>query len=197
MPQSVQPKKRIEEVMSDFKKGKLVDTTGKKISDKEKALAFALKSAGISSDSLVKAEMFNKIQHLRKQVEVKLQKEIAKSETQDSQLIETFAKDKVGVSKIEDIANKLNMSKDEFVEKAFSLLSGFLSEGRGAGRSIEDFDPEEVKMGRLVEQEHTKNPYLIDRIVLDHLSEREDYYSFGKKKGLFDELKKSKGAKRK
>jgi len=194
MPQSAIPQKsKIEEVMTEFKKGKLFDDKGKKVTDMEKALAYALNSAGISARGLMKAELFNKVQHLRKQVEIKLQREIAKEDSQETKVLDTFAKTKVDIKKVDDIAGKLNMDREEFIEKAFSLLTEVLADGKGAGKNIEDFDPEEVSMGRLVEQEHTKNPYLIDRIVVDHLAERKDYYSFGKKKGIFDELKKSRG----
>jgi len=40
-----------------------------------------------------------------------------------------------------------------------------------------DFDPKELKMGILVEFEHTDNPEYAKAIAKDHLSECSDYYT--------------------
>lgn len=187
-------KNKMEEVMIAFKSGKLKNSLGKTVTDKETAIAMSLKSVGISETTLMKAEMFNKIQLLRKQVEVRLQKELAKDDSVEKKIVEFFkTTDKVDDTTVHAFADKLGIDTHEFEEKIYTLLSSFLYGGKGKGRKIEEFDPEEVSMGRLVESEHTSNPYIAEKIVVDHLTEQPDYYSFGKKKGVFDELKKSRG----
>lgn len=63
--------------------------------------------------------------------------------------------------------------------------------GKGDGKSVSDYDPEQVKMGRVVESEHTQDPEKIDEIVCDHLEENPQYYSKLKSAHLADELDKS------
>jgi hypothetical protein len=60
---------------------------------------------------------------------------------------------------------------------------------RGIKLKPEDVDPEELAMGRKVELEHTTDPAVAERIVLDHLAENPAYYSKLRKAGLADELK--------
>ena len=69
--------------------------------------------------------------------------------------------------------------------KAESIVDTLLEH---CGSCPEDFDQQELAMGRKVEMEHTDNPEEATRIAIDHLKERGDYYSFGKKKGVFPEL---------
>jgi hypothetical protein len=65
--------------------------------------------------------------------------------------------------------------------------------GKGDNKKDSDFDPKEIKMGKKVESEHTKDPETVREIVHDHLSEKgkkhKHYYSELKKAGLADELK--------
>jgi hypothetical protein len=49
----------------------------------------------------------------------------------------------------------------------------------------------EFKLGRKVESEHTDDATARDEIVRDHLYDNPAYYSEGRDKGIFDELKKS------
>ena len=56
-------------------------------------------------------------------------------------------------------------------------FSADLSGGRGAGMNPLDFDQKQVEMGIKIEMEHTNDPLVAMRIVLDHLSEISDYYS--------------------
>ncbi len=44
-------------------------------------------------------------------------------------------------------------------------------------RKIKDFNPKEVKIGMEVEKEHTLDECIREKIVLDHLSEIDDYYT--------------------
>ncbi len=47
----------------------------------------------------------------------------------------------------------------------------------GRGMKIKDFNPKEVKIGMEVEKEHTLDECIREKIVLDHLSEIDDYYT--------------------
>ena len=62
--------------------------------------------------------------------------------------------------------------------------------GKGDKKSIKDFNPKEVEMGRKVEMEHTSNPKIAEEILSDHLTENPRYYSKLKESGLADELNK-------
>ena len=61
-------------------------------------------------------------------------------------------------------------------------LPGGLSEGM----SPEDFDPEQLEIGTEVEMEHVGpgNRDLAQEIAMDHLVEREDYYTLLDEAGL-------------
>ena len=65
-----------------------------------------------------------------------------------------------------------------------TIVSGTLKGGRGDDAKIGDFDPVQVRMGLKVEKEHTDNPRIALKIVLDHLREKKDYYSRLKRAGL-------------
>ncbi len=63
------------------------------------------------------------------------------------------------------------------------MLYGFLSGGLSKGKPIEA-DETEIKMGMEVEKEHSSNPVIVHKIVMDHLVEHKDYYTRLKKAGL-------------
>lgn len=63
--------------------------------------------------------------------------------------------------------------------------------GKGDDKSLSSFNPKEVKMGRIVEKEHTKYPKVAGEITADHLTEDPHYYSKLKDAGLADELEKT------
>ena len=52
-----------------------------------------------------------------------------------------------------------------------------LKGGLGDKKSLEDFDQEEVKLGKEVESEHTKDKKYVEEIVADHLTEDPHYYT--------------------
>lgn len=49
--------------------------------------------------------------------------------------------------------------------------------GAGDYKSLDQFEPEQVKMGMQVEMEHTNDPAVASEIVADHLSEDPEYYT--------------------
>jgi hypothetical protein len=61
----------------------------------------------------------------------------------------------------------------------------FLRGGEAEGMYIEDFDPEQLRIGQQHELEHTKvNSYIALLIAADHLAEDPDYYHKLEKAGL-------------
>jgi hypothetical protein len=65
-----------------------------------------------------------------------------------------------------------------------------LQGGKGDGKKVTDFDPEQLAMGVEVEMEHTDDSDEALQIAMDHLTEDPEYYTKLKKAGLADELKK-------
>jgi len=57
---------------------------------------------------------------------------------------------------------------EDFTEAGFAIEKGF---------TVDDADPEELKVGIKIEMEHTSNPKFAERIALDHLAEIPDYYT--------------------
>jgi hypothetical protein len=93
-------------------------------------------------------------------------------------------------SDVHALADKLQIDPHEFEEVIYKLLTGFL---KGVGKHkevpIDKFNPEEIKMGIEVEQEHTDSKAIALQIAKDHLSEIPDYYTRLKK--MEDQAKKS------
>lgn len=56
--------------------------------------------------------------------------------------------------------------------------------GRSKGKSILDFDINQVRIGTRHELEHTKDSKVAQRIAMDHLAEDPDYYRKLRKVGL-------------
>jgi len=87
-----------------------------------------------------------------------------------------------------NIDELLKISKTIDSEELENLINNW--EGNGKHLTKEDVDPEEFRMGEIVESEHTKNPKLRERIILDHLFDNDRYYSEGRDGKLqLEELK--------
>lgn len=75
---------------------------------------------------------------------------------------------------------------------ARSLRQGKVAEalhgGKGEGKKVTDFDPEQLAMGVEVEMEHTDDSDEALQITMDHLTEDPKYYTKLKGAGLADEL---------
>lgn len=67
---------------------------------------------------------------------------------------------------------------EEAAYRLAGLMATFLKEGKFAesGRSVDEFDPHQVEIGLEVEAEHSNDPVIQLKTVLDHLVEIEDYY---------------------
>ena len=84
-------------------------------------------------------------------------------------------------STVDELLSKLNISKDNLIAVMFSFLQDFLGSGKYIEKKPTKLNKSELKMGKKVEMEHTKNPLIAFRIAIDHLSEIPDYYSRLKK----------------
>jgi hypothetical protein len=77
---------------------------------------------------------------------------------------------------VHSFAEDEGINKHKFEEIIYELLGSFLGEGKSKDFKGK-YDPEQIKMGIKVEMEHTTNPLLSLKIVKDHLSEFNDYYT--------------------
>jgi len=100
-------------------------------------------------------------------------------------IMNMFTKDnKVTVSDITKLSDKLGYSEKDVEETIYSLLTSFLNKGKynESGKQIK-FDEKELEMGIKVEMEHTNDKDLAERIAKDHLTEipgtgnNDGYYS--------------------
>ena len=81
------------------------------------------------------------------------------------------------VSQIRDEGSPCReMLKQEFgidVDEFQDQVAG----GKGDLAEPSDFEVDQIKQGVEVEMEHTDDPYIALEIVLDHLTEADDYYT--------------------
>jgi hypothetical protein len=168
---------KIETVMREFKEGKLKDSHGKTVTDKDQAIAISLSEAGVSRKSLEKSEILNKIRVLKAQAQRLLYKELAKDESIETQLIEYFKTHKnPNDSEVHALAEKLNISPHDLEGKIYSILSSFLAGGLSGGKD-KPVDEKELEMGVAVESEHTDDKEIARKIATDHLFEDSLYYT--------------------
>lgn len=100
-------------------------------------------------------------------------------------IMNMFTKDnKVTVSDVANLSEKLGYSEKDVEEAIYSLLTSFLNKGRyNTSKKEIKFDPKELEMGIKVELEHTDDKDLAERIAKDHLIEipgtgnNDGYYS--------------------
>jgi len=76
-------------------------------------------------------------------------------------------------------AEQNGLDEHQVEEIIYALLSSVLNAGQAKKKAIspDDVDPKELAKGIKVEQEHTTNEFLAERIALDHLAEMPDYYT--------------------
>ena len=68
-----------------------------------------------------------------------------------------------------DEINQIAQDKEE----AGEMIAG----GKGEGKSVNEFDPEQILMGMRVEMEHSDDPMVALEICIDHLTENPEYYT--------------------
>jgi hypothetical protein len=79
------------------------------------------------------------------------------------------------------------MLKDKNYIPKIILEKQQLRGGKGDKTTPKDVNKKELKLGKKVEKEHTKNKEKRQEIALDHLTEDPKYYSKLKKSKLVDE----------
>ena len=172
---------KVSQVMREFSDGKLKDSHGKNVTDKNQAIAIAMNAAGLSNKSLQKAEIKNKLRMYRSVLNNILKKELMDDKSIKAEIIKLFKQDKpIADSDVHALADKLQISPDKMEEQIYNILRSFLSGGMSQGK-IEDVNPDELAMGIKIESEHTDDPILQEKIARDHLAEDKNYYSKLKK----------------
>jgi len=183
---------KVSSCMTKFKDGQLKDRHGNIVTDKDQALAIALNEAGLSRKTLEKAEVLNKIKVYKSQIKKMIQKQDAKEEALFDKIIQFFQENpNPDDSKVHDFAEKNNIDTHKLESVIYMILSDFLSGGASKGVN-NNYDENEIKLGMIVEAEHSSIPALQRKIVYDHLAENPAYYSDGRDKGVFIELENSK-----
>ena len=94
-------------------------------------------------------------------------------------------------SVVHELSDKMKIETHEFEDHIYELLGSFIGAGMSVKKNIteKDVDPKQLEIGIEVEYEHTTNKTVAKKIALDHLAEKEDYYSLLVGKGIADEEK--------
>jgi cation transport regulator ChaB len=164
-------------VMREFKEGKLKDRNGKTVTDHNKAIAIALSEAGLSNKSLMKAEIKNKLRAYRAELQNMLRKEIADDKAVKAEILKLFRGERpVTEVDIHALAERLQILPRDIEDHIYNILRSFVSGGKSQGK-IEDVDASELAQGIQVEQEHTNDKDIAEKIARDHLAEDPKYYS--------------------
>jgi hypothetical protein len=120
------------------------------------------------------------------------------------QIIDFFKQNPYPVDDVfHNFVKSLGLDPDDIEPYVYAIASCFINGGNfnKSGKKIEDFDPEEISMGLVVEAEHidseNQNPviqkiadYFKLRVAADHLADNPFYYSEAKQGILkIEELK--------
>lgn len=62
-------------------------------------------------------------------------------------------------------------------ERKRMLLGDIIPGGKAAGRQPSEFDPRQLRVGTLIEMEHTRSRAMAQEIAMDHLAEDPHYYT--------------------
>lgn len=168
---------KVSRVMREFSNGTLKTPQGKPVTDKNQALAIALNAAGLSNKSLKKAELLSKTKVLKSQLSEMIRKEQDTGKTLRQELLAYLKGNPAPKdTDVHAIAEKHGVPASEVEQLLYRILAEFFHGGRSKG-VVKPVDPEELKMGIAVEQEHTKDPAMTEKIARDHLAEDPKYYS--------------------
>jgi hypothetical protein len=177
MPETTSETNKIEQVMHEYKLGKLKTPSGKIVTDKAQAVAIALQSAGVSAKSLERTELVNKIR-VQKSI---LGNMIAKAEAQDAnvreKLFDMFSSGKpVDDKMIHAFAEESGLDPSVVEGIIYEILQGLMAGGKSAGKK-DDVDPDQLAIGIKTESEHTDEPEIAEKIARDHIAEDKEYYT--------------------
>ena len=167
---------KVADCMHKFKAGKLKDSGGNIVTDKNQAIAIALNQAGLSNKDLQKAEIRNKLRMYRGELSNLLKKELQNDQSIKAEIIKLFKNNNVTDNDVHALAERLQISPHDMEDQIYNILRSFLSGGLSQGK-VESVDPNELAMGIKVESEHTDDPTLQEKIARDHLKENPKYYT--------------------
>lgn len=168
---------KVSRVLKEFKNGKLRTKDGKQVVHKEQALAMALSQAGISTKDLEKTELKNKLLQVRKELEVKIEKEILNDKALRSEIVRFFIKNPQPTDdQMHALAEQLKIEPPELETLVYGILSDIISRGYPNGQA-QEVDLKELAKGIKVEMEHTDDPAVAEAIARTHLQEDPEYYS--------------------
>jgi len=143
-------------VLNEFKRGKLKDSSGKIVTDKNQAIAIGLSEAGLSDKSLQKSEMLAKARVLKKSIEQQLKKELANDESFKKELFGYFKGNPDPVIKdVKLIAERYGVSNND----ALSFVGKMLSDSISMIKKSETEKPDaEIKLDEtIIATEEVKN----------------------------------------
>lgn len=122
---------------------------------------------------------FSDKQHLRRLAGCALlEATVSKEDLQKAIFKLISSKKKIVDDDVHSLANRLSISIERVEDEMYMMLKSFASKfGKHNDVPDDKFDPEQLKKGIAVEQEHTNDPFIAKLIAKDHLSEVADYYS--------------------
>jgi hypothetical protein len=74
------------------------------------------------------------------------------------------------------LAESLGVEPDEVEEICYQMLHCLFSGGESKGKK-DKVDPDQLKMGLVIESEHSDNMFINEKISRDHLTEDPEYYT--------------------
>lgn len=168
---------KVSRVMREFKDGKLKSSSGEIVTDRAQAIAIAMNEAGLSNKSLEKAEIRNKLRSYRADLQTMLKKEIANDQSLKAEILKLFRGDKqVTDVDVHSLADRMRVSPHDIEDQIYNILRSFVAGGKSQGK-ITEVDSGELAQGIQVEQEHTSDKDVAEKIARDHLTEDPKYYS--------------------
>jgi len=171
---------KMKTAMDKFKTGTLKDSHGKKVTEREQAIAIGLSESGVTLkdlDSMAKTELRNKILDVKKSLVNLVHKELDQDRYIRSEVVRFFKSNKNPTdTQVHSLAEKLGASPNELETIIYSIISDLLTGGLSEGKPV-TVDSNELKMGVEVEREHTDNILIADKIARDHLVEDPKYYT--------------------
>lgn len=149
---------KVEKVMHEYKQGKLRDSHGNPVTNRQQAVAIALSEARNDQPHIVVEKKGNK-------------RFFAKAPSITSQYL-GFGKNKTEAKKEAEETIKEHNLQERRVTTEKQVLKG----GIGDKTNPDTLNKAELKKGMSVEREHTTNKAIQKEIATDHLTEDPDYY---------------------
>lgn len=118
-----------------------------------------------------------KVKIKEREESVLLEQDSSKMENVHNKIIKWFMDNpNPNDSQVHKFAESLGIDPDKLEGHIYMILTEILSGGKSKGKPG-NHDPKQVKMGIVVEKEHTPNSLVAEKIAWDHLVEIPDYYT--------------------